>query len=80
MKGSQQVVRRWCVERMSGKGGATKSNATTNQRVERPCLKRMSGEGSTTRSDPITSQRIERRRRVKRMGSKGDALSGRDAP
>jgi hypothetical protein len=81
MKGSQLVVRRWCIKRMSGKGGTTKSNVTTNQRIERPWrLKRMSGKGSTTRSNPITSQRIERRRHVKRMGGKGDALRGRDAP
>jgi hypothetical protein len=62
MKENQQVVRQWCIERVSGNGGAMKSGVTTNQCIERwRCVKRMSGKGSARRSNLITSQCIERR-------------------
>jgi hypothetical protein len=80
-KGSQRIVRWWCVKRMSCKGGATRSDVTTDQRIERwQRAERMSGKGGAMRSDTITSQRIESWQCIKRMGGKGGTLSGRDVP
>jgi hypothetical protein len=71
MKGSQHVVRRQCVERLSGKSGATRSGATTNQGIERwRHIKRMIGKGGTIKSNATTSQCIESRQRIKRISGK----------
>ncbi len=71
---SWRIERQQCVERMSGKGGAMRSDATTSQgkreangsgrwrqRVKRQqYAKRMSCRGRATRGIATTSQRVER--------------------